>query len=97
MFETLDKMMLAGVGALSMSKERAEKIFDEYVSRGREEKANRSGFVKDIMDSAEKTRDEFEKIVNEQVHEAVKNMDLATHEDINQAGERKSSSLLKKE
>ena len=34
MFETLDKMMLAGLGALSMTRERAEKLFDEYVKKG---------------------------------------------------------------
>jgi polyhydroxyalkanoate synthesis regulator phasin len=35
MFETLDKLMLAGLGAVSMTRERAEEIFDEYVSRGK--------------------------------------------------------------
>jgi hypothetical protein len=35
MFETLDKLMLAGLGALTMTRERAEKLFDEYVSQGR--------------------------------------------------------------
>ena len=95
MFETLDKLMLASLGALSITQEKAEKIFDEYVSRGKEEKANRSSFVKDLVDSAEKTRSEFKKLVNEQAHEAVKRLNLATHDDIHHL-EKKIDQLLKK-
>ena len=63
MFETLDKLMLAGLGALSMTRERAEEIFDEYVERGQAEKDSRSGFVKEVMDNADKTRKELEDMI----------------------------------
>ena len=42
MFETIDKLFLAGLGTLSMTRERAEKIFDEYVNRGKAENAART-------------------------------------------------------
>ena len=96
MFETLDKFLLAGLGALSMTRERAEKIFDDYVSRGKAEKEARTGFVKDIMDTAEKTRSELEKIVSEQVHAAVSKLSLASREDLARV-EKKLDKLLKKE
>lgn len=82
MFETLDKIMMAGLGALSMTRERAEKIFDEYVQKGQAQKDARSGFVRDLMAASEKTRKSFEKLVNEQVEHAVKTLDLASKEDI---------------
>jgi poly(hydroxyalkanoate) granule-associated protein len=82
MFETLDRLMLAGLGALSMTRERAEKIYDEYVSRGRVERDARSGFVKEVMDSAERTRQELEKLVSDQVQQAVKTLHMATQEDV---------------
>ena len=82
MFETLDKIMLAGLGAVSMTQEKAEELFDNYVDKGRDVKKSRSGFVKDIMDSAEKTRVELEKIVSEQVKKTVDSMHLATKEDV---------------
>jgi polyhydroxyalkanoate synthesis regulator phasin len=82
MFETLDKLMLAGLGAMSMTRERAEKIFDEYVQRGQVAKDARSGFVKDLMDSAERARADMEKLVAEQVRKTMINMDLPTREDI---------------
>ena len=95
MFETLDKLMLASLGALSMTREKAEKIFDEYVKRGKEEKTNRPEFIKDIMDSAEKTRAEFKKLVNDEVKDVAKKLNLATHDDL-QKLEKKIDQLLKK-
>jgi len=96
MFENLDKMMLAGLGALSMTRERAEKLFDEYVSRGQAEKESRSGFVKEVMDGADRTRSELEKMISEQVQQTVSALHLASQEDIDRL-EKKLDQLLAKE
>ena len=93
MFETLDKMMLAGLGALSMTRERAEKLFDEYVSKGQAAKEARTGFVKEVMDGAEKTRAELQKLVSDQVRQTVNNLHVATKDDI-QRIEQKVDELL---
>jgi polyhydroxyalkanoate synthesis regulator phasin len=96
MFEALDKLMLAGLGAVSMTQERAEKIFDEYVNRGKVEKEARTGFVKEVMDTAEKTRKDFEKLISEQVHKTVDKLEFATRDDIKRL-EEKLDRLLGKE
>jgi len=96
MFETLDKLMLAGLGAVSMTRERAEKLFDDYLSRGKAEKESRKGFVKEVMDTAEKTRKDFEDLISEQVHKAVGELGLASRDDIRRV-EKKLDRLLKKE
>jgi polyhydroxyalkanoate synthesis regulator phasin len=75
-------MMMAGLGALTMSKEKAENIFDEYVSKGQAAKDGRTGFVKEVMDSADKTRSEFEKLVSDQIKKTVSGLHLASKEDI---------------
>jgi len=93
MFEPLDKLLLAGLGALSMTRERAEKIFEEYVSRGQAEKASRSGFVKELLQTAEKTRKDLEEMISERVHEAVGKLNLASREDIERV-EHKLDELL---
>jgi polyhydroxyalkanoate synthesis regulator phasin len=82
MFETLDKLMLAGLGALTMTRERAEKMFDEYVSKGQAEREARSGFVKEVMDNADRTRAEFQRLVADQVRQTVNNLHLATKDDL---------------
>ena len=96
MFETLDKVMLAGLGALAMTRERAEKIFEEYLARGQADRGSKSGFVKELMDHADKTRKEMEKLVSDQVNAAVGKLKLATKEDVERL-EKKLDKLLKKE
>ncbi|HUT00922.1 MAG TPA: phasin family protein [Phycisphaerae bacterium] len=96
MFETLDKMVLAGLGVLSMTRERAEKIFDAYVARGEAERDNRTGFVKELMDHAEQARKDLEKLVAAQVDAAVRKLSLATKEDIRRI-EGKLDELLNRE
>ena len=96
MFETLDKMMLAGLGAISMTREKAEQIFDDYVSRGKLEKDSRTGFVKAMMDAADKNRAELEKLIGRQVKETMENLNLPTREDI-QRLEKKIDELSSRE
>jgi len=94
MFETLDKMMFAGLGALSMTRQRAEEIFDECVKRGQAVQKDKSRFVKDLMDSAEKTRADLEKMISEQVLKAAGKLQLATQQDL-QRIEQKLDQILK--
>ena len=82
MFETLDKIFLAGLGAMSMTKEKAENIFDEYVKKGQAQRENKSGFVKDLLETAEKTRADMEKMISEQVKKAVAATPIATKDDL---------------
>ncbi len=82
MFESLDKLLLAGFGAMSMTRERAEKIFDDFVQQGRAAKDQKSGFIKELMDQAEKTRTELENTVAGQVRETIEKLDLPTKKDI---------------
>jgi polyhydroxyalkanoate synthesis regulator phasin len=93
MFETIDKVLLAGLGAVTMTRERAEKIFDEYVEKGKAEKSGRTGFVKELMDQAEKSRKDFEKLVSDQVRHTVDQLKLATSEDIKRI-EKKLDKLI---
>jgi polyhydroxyalkanoate synthesis regulator phasin len=82
MFETLDKMMLATIGAMSMTRDRAERLFDDYVARGQAESGRKEGFVNDLMKSAERTRSELEQMIGRQVRETAERMEIPTKEDI---------------
>ena len=82
MFETLDKLVLAGLGAMSMTKEKAEAIFDEYVEKGKAQKSQRAGFVQEIMDQADKAKKDMEKVISDQIEKAMAKQPLATKEDL---------------
>lgn len=95
MFENLNKLILAGLGALSLTRDRAEKIFDEYVHRGQAAQADREGFVKDLMASAEKARKDLQETVEKHVQQAVAKLNLVTGEDLAHL-EEKLDELLKR-
>ena len=95
MFEALDKIMLAGLGAMSMTKEKAEQIFDDYVEKGKAQREHRAGFVKDLMEQADKAKADLEKVISEQVEKAMAKQPLATKEDIKRI-EAKLDQLLAK-
>ena len=97
MLDALDRFMMAGIGAMSMTKERADELFDEYVNRGKAERENKSGFVKEVLDQAEKSRSEFEKLIDKQVRETVEKLGLATKEDVKRIEEKLDMLLAKQE
>jgi polyhydroxyalkanoate synthesis regulator phasin len=88
MFETLDKIFLAGLGAMSLTKEKAEEIFEEYVEKGKLKREQKSGFVKEILDTAAKSRSDLEKIISEQLQKVLAQMPLATKNDLKRIEEK---------
>lgn len=82
MLETLDKIMAAGLGALSMTRERAEELFDEAVARGKEVQADREKFVTQLVDSAKHARTSLEEAIRKQVHATMVSLDLPTRHDL---------------
>ena len=80
---------------MSMTKEKAEEIFDEYVEKGKAQKEHRAGFVKDLMAQADKAKTDLEKVISEQVEKAMAKQPLATKEDIKRI-EAKLDQLLAK-
>jgi len=88
MFETLDKIFLAGLGAMSLTKEKAEEIFEEYVEKGKLKREQKSGFVKEILDTAAKSRSDLEKIISEQLQKALAQVPLATKNDLKRIEEK---------
>lgn len=82
MFETLDKLLYAGLGALTMTREKAEKMFDEMVARGEAQRGAQKGFVEEMVDSAAKTRLELERLIEAQVSKALARLPLATKQDV---------------
>jgi polyhydroxyalkanoate synthesis regulator phasin len=82
MFETLNKLFLAGIGAAEMTRETAEQILDELARKGQAVGANRKAVVQDLMDSARATRSQMSDFVARQVRETVDRLNLASRDDI---------------
>jgi polyhydroxyalkanoate synthesis regulator phasin len=82
MLKEIDKMVLAALGAASMTRKRAGKIFDELVSQGQAARGKRSGFVQEMAATAAKTRKDLEELVARNVRKVVAKVDLVTREDL---------------
>lgn len=82
MLETMNKLMLAGIGAIEMTREMAEQILDDLAKRGQAAGAGRSAAVQDLMDSAQARRNEFREFISRQVRDAIGRLNLASRDDI---------------
>ena len=96
MLKEIDKMLLAGLGAASMTRKRAGKIFDELVRRGQAARGNRSGFVQGMADAARRTRSDLEQLVSRKVGQVVKKVNLATRQDLARLEKRLDQALRRK-
>ncbi len=95
MLEGVEKLMVAGLGAVTMTREKAEHVFDECVKRGKADKENRSKFVKDMVEAADTARKDMEKMVSQQVNKALEGLNLPTKDEITKL-EKKIDKLLKR-
>ena len=96
MLETVDKMVLAGLGAFNMTRKRAGKVFDELVRQGQAVRGDRPGFVKDVVQQAAKARKDIEAAVSKHVHRTLAKADIASREDLERLEKKLDQALKRK-
>jgi polyhydroxyalkanoate synthesis regulator phasin len=82
MLDTLRKAALAGIGALTLTEERARKLLDELVDQGRMSREEGESLFKDIMAKTESSRDEWEGRIRDMIQEVFRKMDLVPRQDL---------------
>ena len=95
MSDLIKKTILAGLGALSFSREKAEKLAKDLVKRGELAKTEEAKFVKDLMNRAEKSRVDIEKRIEKIVKEILVKLDIPTRKEL-EALKAKVNKLSKK-
>jgi polyhydroxyalkanoate synthesis repressor PhaR len=68
----LKNTVLASIGALHVTKEKAEKIIDDLIRRGELDKSDRKKAVMELLEKAEKSTTEFGKKVSKEASKAQK-------------------------
>ncbi|OYD16901.1 hypothetical protein CH333_02325 [candidate division WOR-3 bacterium JGI_Cruoil_03_44_89] len=79
---TFEKLFLAGLGLLDLTREKAEKLVEELVKKGEVAKEKQSEFVEKLLEKTEKGRSEIEKIVERTITKVMKKLDIAAKSDI---------------
>ncbi len=82
MHTLLERSFLAGIGLLSMTREKAQKIVDELSQRGEVQKGEAKDWVEQLVHRGEEERQAFRKLIHDEVKNALDELSLATKEDI---------------
>jgi polyhydroxyalkanoate synthesis regulator phasin len=78
----LEKSFLAGIGLLSMTREKAQQVIDELSHEGEVQKSEVTRWVDQLADRGEEERQALRKLIRDEVKQALNEMGLATKEDI---------------
>ncbi len=78
----LEKGFLAGIGLLSMTREKAQAIIDDLSREGELQKGEVKQWVDQLSDRGEEERQAMRKLIREELKKVLDEMGLVTKEDI---------------
>ena len=78
----LEKGLLAGIGLLSMTREKAQKIIDDLSHEGEVQKSEVKQWVDKLSDRGEEERQALRKLIRDEMKKVLDEMGLATKEDL---------------
>jgi len=84
----IEKIILAGLGVLSVTKENAEKIVEELVKKGTIAKEEQPDLVRELLKKGNAIRKEIEDIIEKSITDILDKMNIPTKSDINTIMER---------
>ncbi|MEW6181772.1 MAG: hypothetical protein AB1500_01170 [Bacillota bacterium] len=88
MIDTFRKVVLVGIGALSLTKEKAEQLAKELAEKGHVTTDEARTFVKELLDRGERERETLQKTVREEINGLRDNWGLVTKRDLNELFQR---------
>lgn len=82
MTSLLEKGFLAGLGLLSMTREKAQKIVEELTHEGEVQKSEMKEWVDQLSDRGEEERQALRKLIRDEMKKVLDEVGFATKEDI---------------
>lgn len=86
----LEKSFLAGLGLLSMTREKAQEIIDDLSHEGEVQKSEVKQWVDQLSNRGEEERQALRKLIRDEMKKVMDDMGLATKEDIQKLIEKQS-------
>jgi polyhydroxyalkanoate synthesis regulator phasin len=77
-----EQSLLAGIGLLSMTHEKAQKIVGELTRRGEVQKDEAEEWVERLVQRGEEERQSLRKLIHDEVKSALDELGLATKQDL---------------
>jgi len=91
-----ERSVLAGIGVLSMTHEKAQKIVDELIRRGEVQKDEAKDWVERLVQRGDEERQSLRKLIHDEVKSSLDELGLVTKQDL-QDLESKIETLDKQE
>jgi polyhydroxyalkanoate synthesis regulator phasin len=88
----LEKGFLAGIGLLSMTREKAQEVIEELTHEGELQKNEVKQWVDQLSDRGEEERQALRKLVRDELKKVLDEMGLATKEDIQKLLDKRDAS-----
>ncbi len=82
MSNLVKKTILTGLGLVSLTKEKAEKLVEELIEEGEVSESEGSKFIKELLEKTENNKKTIEKQVEKTVHGVLKKLNVPTRKDI---------------
>ncbi|RLG80916.1 MAG: hypothetical protein DRO40_10480 [Thermoprotei archaeon] len=83
MSNIINKTILAGLGALSLTREKVEEVVDDLVKRGEISLDEKPGVLTDLVKAAEKRKDEARGFIRKEVQKVLEALDIPTRQEMN--------------
>lgn len=84
----LEKGFLAGIGLLSMTREKAQQIIEDLSHEGEVQKSEVKQWVDQLADRGEEEQQALRKLIRDEMKKVMDDMGLATKEDIQKLMEK---------
>jgi len=86
----LEKGFLAGIGLLSMTREKAQQIIEDLSHEGEVQKSEVKQWVDQLADRGEEEQQALRKLIRDEMKKVMDDMGLATKEDIQRLMEKQN-------
>jgi polyhydroxyalkanoate synthesis regulator phasin len=86
----LEKGFLAGIGLLSMTREKAQQIIEDLSHEGEVQKSEIKTWVDQLADRGEEEQQALRKLIRDEMKKVMDDMGLATKEDIQKLMEKQN-------
>ena len=82
MKDLFKNVVYASIGAAFLTRDKIEELKGDLVDKGKLTREEGKQFVDDLIKKSEKAKDELELWINKRVEERIKQLDLATKDDV---------------
>lgn len=86
--DLIKNVVLASLGVLSLTREKAENLAKDLIKKGELSETEKAKFVKELMEKAKKHGIEIEGKIEKTVGKTLKKLDIPTRKDLNEIKEK---------